>query len=759
MSAGELVSETVTAPPPRSVLSHRFGQGVLMAALICFAASTVLRHGGYVAAFDGWLYGAIGIGATALCAARVPSLRARERVAWTFIAAGIAAFAGANVVSTLLYAKLDDPPYPSWADVGWLAMPPLFYAGIIVLVRARIPNTPRAMWLDGLVGGLGVAAIVASVAFDEITGNAAGSALAQAVNVAYPVMDLLLLVLVVCCVGLNGWRPDRTWTLLGAGLALIAVADTVYSWRTARDTYIEGTILDTLWPAGVMLIAAAPWRAHADTSRSAIDTNAAVLVPALFACSSVAVLVVGQFSSLPPLAVVFATGSVLAGLGRLVLTFHEVRTLATSRQEARTDELTTLGNRRFFYEECERLLAGRNNRWRLALLVIDLDRFKEVNDSLGHLLGDDLLRQIGPRLRTVVRDGDVLARLGGDEFAVLLEVSGRDGATDVAQRIRGLLTLNFDLDGVAVRVGASIGITMFPEDGGDLTTLLRRADVAMYEAKASGAGHGFYDPTRDHHSRERLSTIEELRAGISEGRLEVHYQPKFAAADGEIVGVEALVRWNHPTRGLLHPADFLGLAEDSGLVGELTSAVLERALADAAVWNRGERRVTVAVNLSVMNLLDPDFVSLVDAATQRHHLGGELLVLEITENLILVDPAKVAETLATLRSRGIQISLDDFGTGYSSLATLRRMPLDELKLDRSFVAAIGVDPTAATFVSTARELAHALGLRLVAEGVETAQIWETVKATGCDIGQGYFLSTPLPAPDVTAMLGTSNTLR
>jgi diguanylate cyclase (GGDEF)-like protein len=721
-------------------------------ALIGFAVSIVVRDGGYVAILDGWLYGGIGLGAAVLCGARIPSLHGAERKAWTLITAGMASFTMGNVTWTLWYAALDEPPFPSWADAGWISMQPLFYAGIIVLVRAKIPNTPRAMWLDGLVGGLGVAAIVAALAFDVITSASTGSVLAQTVNLAYPVMDLLLLILVVCCVALNGWRPDRTWTLLGVGLALIAVADTLYAWRIAAGTYVEGTILDILWPAGVLLIAAAPWRAHADTSRSAIDGNAAVLVPALFASSSVVVLVIGQFAAIPPLAVAFATGSVLAGLGRLILTFREVRTLATSRQEARTDELTTLGNRRLFYEDGERLLAGRSGRWKLALLVIDLDRFKEVNDSLGHLLGDDLLRQVGPRLRTVIRDGDVMARLGGDEFAVLIEIGGRDGASEVAQRIRELLMLTFDLDGISVRVGASIGITMFPDDGTDLTTLLRLADVAMYEAKSHGGGHRFYDPARDHNSRERLRTIEELRAGITENRLVVQYQPKYAAADRSIVGVEALVRWNHPTRGLLHPADFLGLAENSGLMGELTSAVLEQALSDAAGWNNSGRRVPVAVNLSVTNLLDPDFVTRVDAAVQRHQLGGELLVFEITENLILVDPARVAATLMELRSRGIQIALDDYGTGYSSLATLRQLPLDELKLDGSFVTAIDVDPTAATFVSTARELAHALGLRLVAEGVETATIWETVKATGCDIGQGYYLSAPIPAVDVAALL-------
>jgi EAL domain-containing protein (putative c-di-GMP-specific phosphodiesterase class I) len=291
-------------------------------------------------------------------------------------------------------------------------------------------------------------------------------------------------------------------------------------------------------------------------------------------------------------------------------------------------------------------------------------------------------------------------------------------------------------------------VAIFPQHGRDASALLQRADVAMYQAKTAGGGHEVYMAERDPHSRQRLKSIEELRRGIDDGRMVVHYQPKIDARTEQVCGVEALVRWQHPERGLIYPVDFLPLAEECGLMRELTAAVLDRALSDCVGWLDRGARLPVAVNLSVTNLVDESFAALVEQALSSYNFDPRLLMFEITENLILADPERARTTLVALRGLGVRISLDDYGTGYSSLAYLRQLPLDELKLDRSFVAALDHDSTAWTFVATARQLANALGLQLVAEGVESASTWSTVVEAGCDIGQGYFFTRPLDAESI-----------
>jgi diguanylate cyclase (GGDEF)-like protein len=434
--------------------------------------------------------------------------------------------------------------------------------------------------------------------------------------------------------------------------------------------------------------------------------------------------------------------SVIATISIVVL-----RLSANLRRHATTDDLTGLSNRRAFYADVhDRLTAAQHQH--KALLLLDLNRFKEVNDSLGHHLGDRLLIQVGARLREHLRDGDLLARLGGDEFAILLEAADHHVPVAVAVKLRAALGEPFALEGIAVRTGVSIGISLFPEHGRDLSTLLRRADIAMYKAKGVHEGHHLYSGADDVDGAARLQTLQELETALVGDQLVLHYQPKIDLQTGEVHGVEALVRWDHPTRGLLYPDAFLGLIEEAGLMPTMTQVVLEQALDQAATWHRQGRRLTVAVNLSASSLIDANLPEKVVALLADRGLPAHALQLEITEEFLMVDRERAHAILTRLRRGGIQIAVDDFGTGYSSLAYLRDLPIDELKLDRSFIFPMADDARAAALVASTVALAHSLGLRMVAEGVENHVAYTELTRLGCDQAQGYHMSRPVPAAEL-----------
>ncbi|MDQ1538889.1 MAG: hypothetical protein QOE58_3282 [Actinomycetota bacterium] len=418
-----------------------------------------------------------------------------------------------------------------------------------------------------------------------------------------------------------------------------------------------------------------------------------------------------------------------------------------------TDDLTGLPNRRALYAEGVARLGGAQ-RTRQALLMLDLNKFKEVNDSLGHHVGDLLLIQVGSRLLEQLREGDALARLGGDEFAIFLEDAGHDEAAEVAVKLRTALAEPFELDGLTLDISVSVGISLFPGDGPDLSVLLRKADIAMYKAKSSGQGHHLYRAADDADEVTRLQTVAELRTALTSDELVVHYQPKVNLRTGEVHSVEALVRWDHPTRGLLYPAAFLNLVEESRLMPTLTRVVLTLALDQAASWKAAAKPLTISVNLSASSLVDTDLPEQVALMLAVRGLLPSALQLEITEDFLVADRDLARSILTRLRDCGVQISVDDFGTGYSSLAYLRDLPVDELKLDRSFIFPMADDARAAALVASTITLAHSLGLRMVAEGVETEVAYTELARLGCDEAQGYFISRPVPAAELDYWLTT-----
>ena len=422
-------------------------------------------------------------------------------------------------------------------------------------------------------------------------------------------------------------------------------------------------------------------------------------------------------------------------------------------RQARHDGLTDLVNRASFHERVRLALAAPRNRVDdgvPAVLFIDLDDFKQVNDGLGHDVGDRLLREVAARIASVTRDADAVARLGGDEFAVLLSrVRVEEEAIAVADRITQVLASPIALREDEALVGASIGIAIAERDGQqDLGALIRNADVAMYTAKARSAPYHLYTPQDDNLTRSRVELVADLRRAIAADELFLVYQPKVDLQNGHCAGVEALVRWRHPRRGVLGPDQFLDLAERSGQMRKLTRAVLDRALHDVAHWHTQGLPLDMAVNLSPSNLRDPQLVGDLEKMLAKHQVSPSTLVLEITENVLIVDEAAAAETVRQLGELGIAMAIDDFGTGHSSLTRLRDLPLAELKIDRSFVMQMEDNPDDEKIVLSTIQLAHSLNLAVVAEGAETPGVISRLTELGCDMGQGYAFAKPLIADEL-----------
>ena len=423
---------------------------------------------------------------------------------------------------------------------------------------------------------------------------------------------------------------------------------------------------------------------------------------------------------------------------------------AENQHQALHDALTGLPNRTLLRERTDQAIHHADRELvPAALLLLDLDRFKEVNDTLGHHYGDQLLVQVGERLRGRLREVDTVARLGGDEFAVLLpRIQTAEGAVAVAGKLQAAFDEPFTLEDLALEVEASIGVALYPEHGSDPDELLQHADIAMYVAKDTHAGFVLFDASLDQHSPRRLALLGELRRAIEQQQLILHYQPKVDTHTGQMLGVEALVRWQHPEHGLLPPGDFIPLAERTGLIGPLTNYVLDAALRQCRDWRQAGHELSVAVNVSARSLLDLDFPDQVAGLLARWELPVRLLVVEITESTIMADPTHALEILGRLNIMGVQAAIDDFGTGYSSMAHLKTLPVHELKIDRSFVSQMTSNNRDAVIVRSTVDLGRNLGLRVVAEGVEDVVTLRELDVLGCDAIQGYYISRPVPGDDL-----------
>ncbi len=679
---------------------------------------------------------------------------AEARRPWMWFAFGISIYGLGNVLWAAWIEHLPNPPIPSICDGMWLTLYPCCYIGIIGLARIKERRVPARIWLDGVIAGVGVAAIGAAIVLRPVLASVSGNTAAVITEMAYPLCDLLLAALVVGVLALRGWRLDRMWAMLGAGFLALATADCMYALQVAGGASAPSSATNLAYDVGVLLLALAAWQRGATVESDTVPSSAVLGIPAAFTLSALGLLIYDHFSRLDPLALSLAFATILAAFARTGLAFRDVRALAETRRQALTDDLTSMPNRRHFLR-ClhDAILASSASDTSVALLLFDLDRFKELNDTLGHDAGDQLLCQVGERLHEVLRASDTAARLGGDEFGVLLS-----GACDIAQaelvadKILGVIGKPFPIKGLNLRVTASIGIALFPEHAGDGEQLMQHADVAMYEAKSTQCGRTSYASERDKHSLESLTLAGELSRALENGEIQAYYQPKADASSGRIVGVEALVRWLHPERGMVPPDQFVAVAEQAGLGRALTRRMLELALTQVKAWHESGLDLHVAVNTTVADLLDTNFPDEVAATLEAHGLPPEVLVLEVTENMVLADPVRIGDVLARLGELGLGLSLDDFGTGYSSLTHLKSLPVGEVKIDRSFVGRMTSDPVDAAIVEATIQLAHSIGSRVVAEGIEDQTTWSSLVANRCELVQGYALSRPLPAAELDELL-------
>ncbi|WP_100498296.1 putative bifunctional diguanylate cyclase/phosphodiesterase [Geodermatophilus chilensis] len=661
----------------------------------------------------------------------------QERAVWSRIAlAGLVFAAGALAAGVLavIPATRSFTAVPmEWAPVAAF---PLIHSG---LVRWNRYTTGLADPSDVLNGISGVLAALAALNV-VLSGSAltAGPWWEVQALLAQVAVDVVLLGTALSVVGLGAMgRDPRSWlvvaafgiSVVGDGARLLAEGAPV-AWAATAE------------PVGAALLCLAAILRPARTTPQATDPAGSTIGSFVVITASTAVLVAGATTGAAGPATWCAALAALGASVRLLVNVQELAQLAVTRKEALTDELTGLANRRAVLHRVEQLCA---EQVPFTFALLDLDKFKEVNDGLGHAAGDDLLRLVADRLTPALRTGDLLGRLGGDEFAVIA-VADHATAPDaevLGHRVLKSLQRPFLIRGMSIHVTASIGLTR--SGSGDRTELLRQADAAMYAAKRSGTGLAVYDPSRHADSSGHLALVEELRAALSTGQLVLHHQPQVDVRTGRTLGAEALVRWAHPVRGLLAPAQFLPLAEAHGLMGAVTDEVLRQAVVQAADWRRRGLDLRISVNLSASNLLDTDLPSRIAVLLAAAGLPAESLVLEVTETVLMGEAERSQAVVTALTELGLTVSIDDFGTGYSSLSYLRDLPVAELKLDRSFTTDLLVDARTEAIVASTIDLAHRLGLRVVAEGVEREETLARLADLGCDESQGHLHAAALPA--------------
>jgi diguanylate cyclase (GGDEF)-like protein len=669
-------------------------------------------------------------------------LRGPRRPAAIWLGIAMLSQTAGNVIVSTWTQYQADPPVPAPSDLAYLGFYVSVTAALVCLVRRDHGSFPKALWLDGALGAAGASTVLAA-GMSSLHSGPQGNA-AVLVGAAYTVADLLLVAMIAGLLAVRGMRGGSIWVWLAGGMAVFCAADVAYAVRVDAGLYAVATTLHLLWMTGITCIALSIWSPSRDRAIEAARSKAMLAVPMLATLAAVVILALFSFGE-HPFVMSLATFTLLLAAARTVVSFRHVERLSHARRQAVTDDLTGLGNRRSLFEHGKQRLDAADATDRLALILIDLDNFKQINDTFGHPVGDELLREIARRLAARATDDDLLVRLGGDEFALLITLAPADETRQIAARILDRITAPFVIGGARLRVEASAGVAERDDTDVRITDLLRRADVAMYAAKNANSRVERYEPHLDHANRIRLETIQDLDAALVHHQFVLHYQPKIDLATGATFGAEALVRWQHPTRGLLYPDAFLPIVEQSGLMNAVTQAVLEAAATQLATWRQAGLDITIAVNLSASDLLDDSLADRIQGLLDEHSLPASALEVEITESVIMRDPHQAREVLEALRTLGLRIAIDDYGTGYCALAYLRDLPVDELKIDRSFVARITTDPRSAAIVRSTIELAHALGLQVVAEGVEDEETLDAVAGFGCDYAQGYHFSRPVPA--------------
>jgi diguanylate cyclase len=710
------------------------------------------------------------LNATAAACAYRAALRTRRRtrLVWVALGAAMSLSTLANMGYYGFPLVTGNPlPFPSLVEVFWLLTYPCFVVALVSLSRQQRDRAERGGdALDTSIIIVGGASLMWAFVIAPIVRTSGVPLIAHAASVAYPTMTLTVFAMLVRLVVAVSRRTPSMWLLLVSFVALFT-ADITYALQTAAGTYHFGGLPETFWMASYLLIGAAALHPSArlfprqsasnghrlSGGRIAFLCGAVLIGPIMAAIRSRDILVVAGASVVSFLLVMVR----MSWLNRrLICVSVELETRAS------TDSLTGLDNRAAFGTQLSAALARPDRRaGTLAVLFVDLDDFKDVNDTLGHAAGDKLLCAVATRLRETVRPGDMVARLGGDEFAILLEgVPDPAVALDVAERTVAALAAPVEVSGTWVHVGASVGLAMRKHDS-DPESLMREADVAMYRAKDRGKSRVERFEVALHAAVvEHQALKAEVADAAGRGELVVDYQPIVDLAAGTLTGVEALVRWQHPTRGLLPPSAFIDVAEETGAISGIGSWVLETAARQVQNWQRryGLPELRLSVNVSVCQLDEPGFADHVGDVLRRTCLDPTSLIVEVTESVLAEPDGGAAGSLDSLRQRGVQVALDDFGTGYSSIGYLRQLPVDILKIDRSFVSGEHASGPEELLLEAIVGLAHHLELDVIPEGIEQPEQLARLQSLGCRTGQGFLLSRPVPAATIDELLAKSASL-
>ena len=668
--------------------------------------------------------------------------RRRRRLPMWVLAASIALWASGSAALTAggAAALLSFPAPGEWFFIAsYVGM-----AAFLLLDAGRRGAHVTATWLDVAVVCGGTASLAGALLLTPVASSFGPDGVPLLVALLYPLIDLVLALVIVGQTVLRVRETSRRTVGLCLGYLLWLLADTSFVVNLSSGTYKFGPLLYAGWGGGIALIAgsAAMPRPDIVTGVRRRQGPGILLTAGLIAVLVLVFRPAGASAWYVTLPAVFTLGGVGA---RMLVALREARGAAEAHRMASTDDLTRLPNRRAVLSRLDKGMSGDTP---LALMLLDLDGFKDINDTLGHSAGDAVLEQVATRMRESLSPDVLLARLGGDEFALVVADDDPVSLLETAHRVRDVLLQPTSIDDLELAIGASVGITVRTAADKTSTDLLRRADIAMYQAKLTKVGALLYDVTRDDFSRRRLRLAEDLRRGIAGGELSVWYQPQIDSDGQEVRGVEALVRWSHPRQGLLQPAMFLPEARRSGLMLALSEAVIALVLADAQRWAAGGLDFRVAMNFAPTELLGGLLLPRLFNAVDEAGLAPESLVIEVTEDSFLADPERARAVLQEIRHQQVQIAIDDYGTGFSSLSYLRDLPVQEIKMDRSFVSMIRTDPRSKMIVESTRHLAQGLGLRMVAEGVEDSATMADLSDMGIDVLQGYHIARPMPSGDI-----------
>lgn len=666
----------------------------------------------------------------------------RRRPKLLILFAAIALWAVGSIVLNAS-AEPDLTRFPAPGEWLFLASY-LGMAGFLIVDEAHWRTSAREIWLEALVVCGGTACLAGSLLLTPLGGSAAHGGVPLLVALLYPMIDIALALLVVGQVML-GIRPSSVKSLgLCLALLLFAAADLNFVANLSHGTYGFNTLDGLAWAVGFALLTGAACSQRTERVRPLPKRVHASLMVAAAAVAIVLLVLrpetgVGIYLSAPAVLTLVAAG------GRLVLALRQANDAADAFVLSQTDDLTLLPNRRSIYA---RLDAALETGEPLGFMLLDLDGFKEVNDTLGHAAGDSVLQLVAHRMRQALPSSVMIGRLGGDEYAIIVNSQDELILLETANAVLDVVGQPTLVDGITLSTSASIGITSRGAGDFDRTELLRRADVAMYQAKATRAGALTYDAHTDDFSRQRLRMAEELRRAISDGQLVMYYQPQLDAGTLQVCGLEALVRWQHPQQGLLSPISFLPAARRDGLMPALSEEVSRLVIADLRRWRSNGLDLRVSLNCAPPELLSGVFLPKLFESVRAAQLPPDSLVIEVTEDTFIAEPERARSLLQELRSHHIQIAIDDYGTGFSSLSYLRDLPVQELKMDRSFVSTMATDSRSHSIVSSTFQLARALELRTVAEGVENAAVAADLIALGVDVLQGYHIARPMPAAQV-----------